>query len=250
MALKPGTCQLCMKHRPLALSHAIPNALIRDIQRRNNGQTIVLTGSSPHHRRSNESGGDHLLCEHCESKLNTCFDAYGVRWINQARQQLDKSPRDVRREVDPQRMLGFIASVLWRAAISRNAVYSSMETDYGERMLLRRVFETQDDRYAFASMSVSNLIDSKNLFPPVALRDVVTPPTSWQTVSAGRRLRAFFFVANGLLLGLTMPPPSRGTGRKTFWAADTFKPRIRDQDIRKFPPIQHILALPVQRKKS
>lgn len=250
MALKTGTCQLCMKPSQLALSHAIPNALIRDIQRRNNGQTIFVSGRPPYHRRTNDSGGDHLLCEPCETKLNTSFDAYGSRWIKGARQQLDKSPREVRREVDPQRMLGFVSSVLWRAAISRSAVYDRMETEYGERMRLLGIFETPDDRYPFASMSVSNLIDSKKHFSPVTLRDIVVPPTSWEAMWAGRRLRSFFFVANGLLFGLTMPPPNKGTGKTTFWAADTIRPRIRDQDIRKFPPILQILALPIGNKTS
>lgn len=250
MALKHGICQLCMNPRQLALSHAIPHALIKDIQRRNSGQTIFVTGQPPHYHRSNDSGGDHLLCEICESKLNTSFDAYGVLWINQTRQQLDESPRDDRRLVDPQRMLGFVSSVLWRAAISRNAVYSAIETEYGERMQLRRVFQTPEDRYALASMSVSKLIDSKKRFSPTALRDVVVPPTSWEAMSAGRGLRLFFFIVNGLLFGLTMPPPSRGTGKGTFWAADTTRPRIRDQDIRKFPPIQRMLALPIKRKTS
>ncbi len=250
MALKHGICQLCMKPSQLALSHAIPNALIRDIQRRNSGQSFFVTGRPPYHRRSNDSGGDHLLCELCETKLNTSFDAYGVRWIKQERQQLGKSSRIDRRAVDPQIMLGFVSSVLWRAAISKNAAYDSIETEYGERMQLRRAFETPDDRYALATMSVSNLIDSKKRFSPVALRDVVVPPTSWETMSAGRRLRSFFFIANGLLFGLTMPPPSRGTGKGTFWAADTIRPRIRDQDIRKFPPILHMLALPIKRETS
>lgn len=250
MAVKLGTCQLCMEASELAISHAIPNALIRDIQRRNSGQTIFLTGRPPYHRRSNDSGGDHLLCEPCERKLNTSFDAYGVRWINEARKQLDGSARGVRREVDPQRMLGFLSSVLWRASISRNAIYHSMQTEYGERMLLRRVFEARDDRYALASMSISNLIDSRKRFSRVSLRDVVVPPTSWEAKSAGLRLRSFFFIANGLLFGFTMPPPNRGIGKKTFWAADSFRPRILDQDIRNFPPVQHMLELPIQRHRS
>ncbi len=250
MALKQGICQLCMKPSQLALSHAIPNALIKDIQRRNSGQTIFITGRRPHYRRSNDSGGDHLLCEPCEAKLNTCFDKYGGRWINQMRQLLSGSPSVKRQALDPQRMLGFVSSVLWRAAISKSAVYASMETEYSERMQLRRVFETHDDRYAFATMSVSNLIDSKQRFSSLALRDVVVPPTSWEAMSAGRRLRSFFFIANGLLFGLTMPPPSRGTGKGSFWTADSIKPRIRDQDIRKFPPILKMLALPINRDTS
>lgn len=250
MALKQGICQLCMKPSQLALSHAIPKALIKDIQRRNSGQTILVTGRTPYHRQSNDSGGDHLLCEFCETKLNTSFDAYGVRWVNQTRQQLSKSPAVSRQEIDPQRMLGFVSSVLWRAAISKSAVYKSIETEYSERMQLRRVFEILDDRYAFATMSVSNLIDSKKRFSPLALRDVVVPPTSWEAMSAVRRLRSFFFIVNGLLFGLTMPPPSRGTGKGSFWTADTIKPRIRDQDIRKFPPILNMLALPIKRETS
>lgn len=250
MALKSGICQLCMKPSQLALSHAIPHALIKDIQRRNSGQTIFITGRPPYHRRTNDSGADYLLCEPCESRLNRDFDFYGCRWINQARQQLDNHPREVRREVDPQRMLGFVSSVLWRAAISRSGVYNSMDIDYGERMRLRGAFETHEDRYALASMSVLNLIDKKKHFSPAALRGVIIPPTSWEAISAGRRLRSFFFVANGLLFGFTMPPPSSGTGTKTFWTPDTIRPRIRDQDIRKFPPFLQMLELPITAKSQ
>lgn len=250
MALKHGICQLCMNSTELAHSHAIPNALIKDIQRRNSGQTIVVTGRPPHYHRSNDSGGDHLLCEPCERELNRSFDAYGVLWIKRARQQLDEAPRNDRREVDPQRMLGFVSSVLWRAAISSNPFYDSIDTEYGERMQLRGIFERAGDRYAVARMSISNLIDRDKRFSPAALRDVVVPPTSWGAMSAGRKLRSFFFIANGLLFNLTMPPPSRGTGTGTFWTADTIKPKIRDQDIRSFPPFQWMLGLPINRKRS
>lgn len=250
MALEFGICQLCMSSCQLARSHAIPDALIKDIHRRNNGQARFITGRSPFSRRSNDSGADHLLCETCERELNGSFDAYGVLWINQARRQLDETPRHDRKAVDPQRMLGFVSSVLWRASISRNPIYDSIVTDYGERMQLRRILETPDDRYALATMSISNLIDSEQLFSPIALRDVVIPPTSWGAISAGQKLRSFFFIVNGLLFNLTIPPPSRGTGKSVFWSADTIRPRIRDQNIRTFPPMLWMLGLPIKRKSS
>lgn len=248
MALKLGICQLCMNPRELALSHAIPDALIRAIKRRNNGQTISILDRPPYFQRSNESGGDHLLCEPCETRLNQEFDAYGVGRINEARKKLDRIPREIRLEVDPQRMLGFLASVLWRASISTNPVYNSIETEYGERMQLRRIFETKSDRYVLASMSISNLIDGRKHFSDAALRDVVVPPTDWNAISPGRKLRSFFFIANGLLFNLTMPPPGQGTVQSTFWTADSIRPRMSDQDIRTFPPVLRMLGLPTRRK--
>lgn len=250
MALKPGICHLCLQSRQLAESHAIPHALIKDIQRRNSGQTILVTGKPAPYRRSNDSGADHLLCEPCERKLNRAFDAYGILWINEMREQLDNTPRHDRKAVDPQRMIGFVSAVLWRAAISGNEIYGSLETDYGMRMRLREIFETTGDRYALASMSVANLTDSKKRFSPAALRDVVVPPTSWQAVSAGQDLRSFFFIVNGLLFNLTMPTPSRGSGKGVFWAANTMMPKIRNRDFRAFPPVRLMLGLPMLRQAS
>lgn len=143
-------------------------------------------------------------------------------------------------------MLGFVSAVLWRAAISKNDIYASLETDYSVRMQLRRVFETPDDRYTLATMAVSNLIDSKKRFSAAALSDVIVTPTRWEAKSAGLCLQSFFFIVHGLLFNFTMPPPSQSTGGGLFWAADTIKPKIRDQDIRKFPPVMRMLALPIK----
>ena len=245
--MKAGICELCLHPGNLARSHAIPNALIRDIQRRNNGQTFLVNGRPPHWRRTNESGHDHLLCQTCESRLNTSFDSYGVSWIQQARQKIDNAHRPIRIQVDPQRMLGFVSSVLWRAAISTNHIYESINTDYAERLRLRSIFEDKADRYSLASMFIVNLYDKQNRFSPAALRDVVIAPTSWRANSAGVSLRAFFFVANGLLFNLTMPPPTKSVGKGKFWTADTINPIIQSQDIRAFPPLQWMLGFEVKK---
>lgn len=127
--MRTGVCKLCLEHRPLCDSHALPNSLFNYILRRNAGKAIVITDdkTSPA-RYLSDTWDAELLCEACERKLNRNYDAYGMavfRGHAGAVQARDDGVDLLR--IDRRRLRMLFLSVLWRVSASSHPNYSNID---------------------------------------------------------------------------------------------------------------------------
>jgi hypothetical protein len=129
--MESGHCALCLKSRPLAGSHIIPNAYFRAMKRQNSGR-LVSFDSLPNSnvRLSNESWKEPMLCAECEeifSKLETRC----IRSLRQAARAVEVHSRHgaCLPNYDHKVFSRFLMSLLWRAAVSKQEPFSSVSIE-------------------------------------------------------------------------------------------------------------------------
>lgn len=199
-----GTCKLCAEEKNLRWSHAIPNSFFRDIQRKNNGQSILLTTTPEPIRRTNESGGDYLLCDRCERDMNI-FDAYAYNWMTDTRARLVNTKFRGRIELNHNRIARFIASTFWRCAISGNQIYDSLNVSADEIDILRRSFLDEHDPFHNMSFGLADLYDGEGFIDRAAMPSVIISPTSWVGTRKRARYIGMFFIVKGFFVSLIVP---------------------------------------------
>ena len=154
-------CRLCKQDRKLIKAHAIPEAFFRVIREQDGETPLLITNAADRHPKRSPIGvyDKGILCEACEE----CFgphDKYGTDCLIH---KLDEYFSPIERggetlafssdEIDQEQLKMFVLSVLWRAAVSSQEFYKSVELGpYEER--LRKVLlagKTQSsDEFAVA----------------------------------------------------------------------------------------------------
>jgi hypothetical protein len=156
LSLHSGLCRLCLSHKPLCDSHALPNSLFNYILRRNSGKAIVITddATSPAHH-SSDTWDVELLCEACERRLNRKYDAYGMAVFrgHEGSVRAHSGGVDLL-HVDRRRLRMFFLSVLWRISVSSHPNYSNIDLPHLWEEDLRNALNTEcsipDSRYTVA----------------------------------------------------------------------------------------------------
>lgn len=124
-----GTCRLCLLHRSLCDSHALPDSLFNYILRKNSGKAIVITDDATTPvQYSADTWETELLCQQCEQLLNRLYDAYGMAvFRGQEGGVLRASEGVLLLRIDRRRLRMFFLSVLWRISVSTHHSYSNIE---------------------------------------------------------------------------------------------------------------------------
>lgn len=151
-----GVCSLCLEHRPLCNSHALPNSMFNYVLRQNSGKAIVITDdeSTPAHN-SADTWDVELLCSQCETHLNTKYDAYGIAVFrgHKGRVHVNSDGVDLL-NVEQRRLRMFFLSVLWRISVSTHPSYSNIDLPFQWEDDLRRALalgrSIPDSRYTVA----------------------------------------------------------------------------------------------------
>lgn len=127
--MQAGICALCLEPKDLCRSHIIPNAVFRRIKSDNqSGQLIELNDAdgSPV-QYSQGSWWEYLLCLACERTIRA-YEAYGLSFLRGG------SGANVHQHGGGLTFRGhcydrfklFLTSLLWRAAVSRQAHFSKV----------------------------------------------------------------------------------------------------------------------------
>jgi hypothetical protein len=210
-----GTCALCLQHGPLCRSHALPHAHFRDIHRRNNGVATVISSDMGKLHKSSESGKAFLLCRGCEGKLNRAFDAPCINHLKVARQAALKGKPGTTISAPSATLARFMLSVVWRAGLSRAAIYTDLEfTKCSADALRATITEPFASPFTLASFAVFDLFDSQRVFTRSSLTDFVVPPFF---LGGSRRVD---FVADGFLFTVNFTKLSFSERKRTH----LFKP--------------------------
>lgn len=127
-----SVCKLCLQHRPLCDSHALPHSIFNYILRKNNGKAIEITDDeSTPIQYSSDTWDAKLLCLECENLLNLNYDAYGIAVFRGHQCQTYRDTSGVTLlKVDQRRLRMFLISLLWRISISTHPNYSNIDIPF------------------------------------------------------------------------------------------------------------------------
>jgi hypothetical protein len=201
-----GTCALCTKAKILQKSHIIPNSVFRKIkQDQKSGQLIWFDDSaSTPVQQSQDSWWEHLLCTDCEQIISN-YEKYGLALLRGTdKTKINRHADGVTfRSHDYRRFKLFLTSLLWRASVSKQMVFSKVRLPNacenqarislhsGKPLgplrlgckLLRLVDATSEDRGRFSFDSLNQFVIS----PLLRLHD-------------GRPYCTFLFLFEGFLM--------------------------------------------------
>ena len=181
--MKTNFCKLCGLLKPICKSHAIPNSIFKSLFRENSGKGITLSDIKDQSiEYSSDSLADDLLCSDCESQLNRNFDAYGLDLFRGHHKDVKIIKLDdvvVFRGFIPDKINGFLLSILWRAAISNHPVYSKIKTilsldDIHILHDLSRSINT--NKLKKFSIRIKRLNDKTGGFTESSFRGLIVPP--------------------------------------------------------------------------
>ncbi len=126
-------CRMCDSLRPLVRAHAIPEAFFREAKAGSRNLLIVgnTQGGAPRRRPIGVYDSE-ILCAECEGKFDK-IDAYGTRVLLHEFDQLfapvpngGKIIAFESTQIDQEMLLRFFVAVLWRASVSTQDFYKSV----------------------------------------------------------------------------------------------------------------------------
>lgn len=123
----PAQCAMCRREAvALKQSHIIPNGVFRKIkQAQGSGQLVLMDDSeAAPTTRSQESWTEDLLCGECEQRISR-YEKYGLELLRERRNVVSPAGVTIHGHRYDEFKL-FLTSLLWRAAVSRQEVFSKV----------------------------------------------------------------------------------------------------------------------------
>ena len=119
-----GICKLCLKHKELQLSHAIPNTYFKHVLRSGNGNAIKMDSDPKAYiEYTNDSGKELMLCRECESHINQFYESHANDLFKKALRTKFENQLVSFGTYKPESLINFFISILWRAAHSKQEIY-------------------------------------------------------------------------------------------------------------------------------
>ena len=144
MATERGACRLCLKTRELRKSHVIPELAYRPLYDEHS-RAEHLDGATGVRKVVQQGRYEKLLCEECEGVFQRHEHYFSLRWF-----QRDPLPDPVKGLVvervgfDFDRFLRFHLSILWRASVARDEMFSAVSLGPFEEPLRQFLLGTVD----------------------------------------------------------------------------------------------------------
>tara|TARA_R110002072_G_scaffold84513_1_gene191670 strand:- start:132 stop:782 length:651 start_codon:yes stop_codon:yes gene_type:complete len=201
-------------------------------------------------RKSQDSGKDYLLCEKCEGRFNLELDSPAIHFLNNYADSIaSKDPRLVKPEAE---LFQFIASVIWRAAVSDAPMYSGVHLEDDDENILRDSIFDKKRLHSLASVSVLNLIDyTEGGFSRQELRQVISCPAIFHGESQRRIYRVHAFSVEGFVMNFYMPRRGFKYRQKTHYLdAPNARFAARDVDIFSYEPIAKAMFASLDKEMS
>lgn len=202
-----GICALCGESADLQISHAIPDALFRNLFRKGSGSAIVLDSDPDAEiRTSQESWSARLLCKNCEGQLNTRYDAYGDMFCKGLAGSVSSEPGGlIINGIDKSRLRMFFLSIVWRMSRLQCSAYRGIKLHPLVDLSIRDCLQKNVDLpQTEASVRIFRLREPRGFdgFSPEHLNSFIAWP--WQK-SLHPRHSAVEFIYSGFIISVLFP---------------------------------------------
>jgi hypothetical protein len=203
-----GTCVLCQKDAELRISHIIPNAIFRGIKRENSGKMITFDDAPEGKINTTiDSWSERLLCGACEMLIGRSEKVFFDTMRSTRSAVRCAHPAGVTFQVINHAALKlFFMSLLWRAAVSVQEVYSKVWLEASLKERLRTLLLAQQAAPArLFGVRVSILTDTtrsqERRLTSAELKQISISPFDRQYA----RSVSFVFVLEGYLAEIFVP---------------------------------------------
>lgn len=105
-------------------SHSIPRSYFKRLKKDSPQLMIIQKGSKP--KLENIDPKEPLLCFECEQFISNEYESYGTRLLRNPHNIRKNSDHIIVNSFNYKRFYLFLLSILWRASISKNVHYSSV----------------------------------------------------------------------------------------------------------------------------
>jgi hypothetical protein len=131
-------CRLCLQHRPLRISHIIPNAYFKAMKRQANGKLIAFSDHPDiPTEMSQDSWSEELLCGDCEGRVSK-WETPMIDKLRKAGKMFGTDPdQEIVVPVDYNVLRCFLLSIVWRASVSSLIQYQPVKLDRELQEVLR-----------------------------------------------------------------------------------------------------------------
>lgn len=206
-------CAYCQNDRILCASHAIPDGFFKTISRRNAGKLITIPRGKGFIHLSQDSGKADILCKPCERDFNRWFDGPLVNVMKAWDRRIQSEGFSARIEFSPNQMAQSLASIFWRASVSKNDMYAEAKVSSIDAETLLSLVQGDDEAVLkLSSCSIRRLSDRRYKNHDGFGQDVVSQiilPVSANHLSWGRKKSNIHFgfsvVVQGFLCQLVIP---------------------------------------------
>lgn len=172
-------CKLCDRPKELKHSHVIGRSIFRStIGRGDKHYGIIIDHEKDKIVRSTDQWATLMLCNECENFLNSRYENYSL-WVlknkqNGVRHQTNPHYYSIK-NINQKRMMMYIISIFWRAAVSEHKVFSkvSLEPEMSE-YLKKSILGKIDINTKVFSVRISKLFDEANHYSEDVLKSVIT----------------------------------------------------------------------------
>ncbi len=200
-----GICKLCLEVKTLMESYSIPRSYFKRLKKDSPQLMIIQKGSKP--KLENIDPKEPLLCFECEQFISNEYESYGTRLLRNPHNIRKNSDHIIVNSFNYKRFYLFLLSILWRASISKNVHYSSVNGVPELDDLMRHCIQKKEVRINklsnlkidnFIRICVFRLIDSTNNIPDNVIKAVLSN-------FAFRRVEqvngvSWFFIAEGFAI--------------------------------------------------
>lgn len=232
---------MCEEARSLQISHAIPNSYFRKIKRRNSGKLIKVSEDNSDTQYSQDDGSGILLCGECESYLNSEFDLWGQRRLQEISDRLDENSCRRVFQIDAEKLSGFILSILWRAVKLDTEFYKNSQLDDQTLDRVRGViFDKIASPSSLAGVKINRIVDDVRHMKPSDFKDLILPPITYSVSIGPTTGVGFLTVFGGFAFTVLF------LNRKAFLRSDRGYIMcgkgvvVKDLDFRKHPVLDHL----------
>jgi hypothetical protein len=174
--IEENFCPLCKtSDHPICRSHVIPNAVFKRVK--HNGKLMKVDLASKTARLEQDSWDTHMLCKACEHLLNQVYEDSSLKDLRNARRANNTSMLVKLITQSPERLAGFMLSILWRASVSDHNAYGKVKfpesaTDGFAECLLKK----RPDLLWSLSYRITALYDGRGYFDYDAISRIVATP--------------------------------------------------------------------------
>lgn len=198
MAETRRKCAYCGEMRALVRSHAIPDALFKDLKATRGGSLRQIHQDFGI-RTTTTSGYAPLLCGECEIHFNRLCDSEVVAALRLY------AAGDGARSCSHKTLAHFICSVLWRALESSAKIYSGYKTPPEDRAKIDDVVFGRSQPFDGFSFEVATLFDGREELGPGQLSQSIAAPYWANTTIGGQKYSIHHFIVRGIFMAALSP---------------------------------------------
>lgn len=170
-------CPLCKtSDHPIRISHVIPDAAFR--RAKSNGKMMKVDTVAKRNQLAQDSWSVKMLCSKCEHHFNQLFEDITLKELRRARKECGNSGFLKFKTNDPQRIAGFMLSLMWRAAQSQHWAYDKIKLPdsaiegFGQHLLNGN----RPDLLWSLTYRMTALFDSEGIFDVDAVSRIIASP--------------------------------------------------------------------------